>query len=454
MEHLPQDFIAKMKSLLGTEFDAFLASYQQPKKQGLRVNSLKISVAELIAMVPFSLQAIPWADKGLYWSEKDQPGKHPFHAAGLYYIQEPSAMAVAEVVAAKPGENILDLCAAPGGKSTHLASVMQNEGLLVANEINPARAKVLAENMERCGVRNALITNEKPERLAKRFPQYFDRILVDAPCSGEGMFRKDPLACNEWSMANVLMCAQRQKDILDSALVMLKPGGYLVYSTCTFSPEENEGVLQTLLDKYADLSLLEIPKKNGFSAGNPAWIGGRVELTRSGRLWPHKIDGEGHFIALFKKAGSKLPVPNTFSGQENLKINLKDYYDFACTHLNLVPQGEFIVYGDNLYLTMPNLPNLNGIKVVRPGWHLGVFKKNRFEPSHTMALALTMKDFKNTINFRPDDREINTYLKGETINRQVPKGWIVLCVNGYPLGWGKSDGLVIKNHYPKGLRQY
>lgn len=463
MNQLPPQFLAKMKTLLGPEFAGFYETYIDQPFKALRVNTLKISAGELADIVPFTLEPVGWAPQSYYYTENDQPGKHPYHMAGLYYIQEPSAMAVANVLGTMPGDRVLDLCAAPGGKSTQTAAMLQGEGILVANEIHPGRVKILAENLERFGVRNAVVTNEEPQRLADRFPVFFDRILVDAPCSGEGMFRKDPVACQEWSPENVLMCAGRQKSILNQAAIMLKPGGYMVYSTCTFAPEENEGVIAEFLEQHSDFNLQDIAGIPGSSPGRPEWASGRADLTRCVRLWPHKISGEGHFIALLRRnednyslsEGTKRET-NSRKNRDTVKEqeNFNDYYAFAQENLKITPKGKFTLYGDNLYLVPEKLPELNGLRVIRPGWHLGVFRKNRFEPAHALAMALAKDQFKNVINFKSDNKEIKAFLQGETLNIEVPKGWVSITVDGYPLGWGKSDGQRIKNHFPKGLRIY
>ena len=339
----PEAFLDRMKHLLGTEYDEFLSALGQERHQALRLNRLKLNSQGRSAADIFSVQndahaemqsdmtgafahlsKIPWAADGYYYRSADQPGKHPFHEAGLYYIQEPSAMAPAELLEVQPGERILDLCAAPGGKSTQIAAKLGGKGLLICNEIHPARSKILSENIERMGICNALVTNETPKRLAELFPEYFDKILVDAPCSGEGMFRKNQTACEEWSSENVELCAQRQDEILDQAAAMLRPGGRLVYSTCTFAPMENEGSICRFLVRHDNFSLLPI-EKSAFGPipcdGVPEWSctpeldiplehgsiprqnNNQIELQRTLRLWPHRVKGEGHFAALLQKDG-------------------------------------------------------------------------------------------------------------------------------------------------------
>jgi len=304
---LPLEFTDKMNRLLGEkEFDLFIESFNKPRYYGLRVNTLKISVEDFLKTSPFVLEPVPWTRDGFYYEEGSSPGRHPYYYAGLYYIQEPSAMLPGAVLDAQPGEWVLDLCAAPGGKTAQIAAAMQGQGLLVANDINTDRVKALVKNVELCGIRNAIITNETPQKLSESFTGCFDRILIDAPCSGEGMFRKDEEAIRSWERFKCDRCAGMQRDILDYVDRMLKPGGYVVYSTCTFSPEEDEIMISEFLDKHGNYELLEVPKTAGIEDGRPEWSGGNIELRKTARLWPHRIKGEGHFVALLRKSGDKI----------------------------------------------------------------------------------------------------------------------------------------------------
>ncbi|GAX90622.1 RsmF rRNA methyltransferase first C-terminal domain-containing protein [Effusibacillus lacus] len=452
MKGLPQPFISRMSDLLGTEYELFSQSYENPKTMGLRVNTLKISAEEFLAISPFRLEPVPWAPEGFYYEAEESPGKHVYHTAGLYYIQEPSAMAIAPGLAPEPGERVLDLCAAPGGKTTHLAAYMKGRGILVANEFVAGRAKVLAENVERLGVRNAVIFNEHPAKLAAAFPGWFDRILVDAPCSGEGMFRKDPAACEEWSLENVVHCAIRQLDILEEAAKMLRPGGKLVYSTCTFSPEENESVLDRFLDTHPEFRLLPFPNASCFSPGRPEWGKGRPELQHAVRLWPHRIRGEGHFSALLEKTDGAEPgvVPLQTKVQSEAVSLLNAFMRESL--MEPIPGTQLLLQGENLYSTPGDLPDVKRLKWVRPGLHLGEVKKKRFEPSHTLAMTLSSKEVVRFISLQPDDPEVARYLRGETLSATTPDGWTLVCVHQFPLGWGKVVNGTLKNHYPKGLR--
>lgn len=470
---LPVKFQERMQTMLGAEFDSFLASMENHKYQALRINPLKVETLKAEQFPCFHLSPVSWEPCGFYYVPEDFPGKHPYHEAGVYYIQEPSAMAVVPLLEVQPGEKILDLCAAPGGKSTQIAGYLKGEGLLVCNEIHPARAKILSENIERMGVKNACVTNETPARLADKFPGYFDRILVDAPCSGEGMFRKNDIACDEWSPENVALCADRQDEILDCAATMLREGGRLVYSTCTFAPAENEGSISRFLQRHPEFQILPIDKAAmGLPEGkcdgranwadavaeNPSTVAGELEKTL--RLWPHVVRGEGHYAAVLQKNGEIDAQFVTYAaGGEEKGVSVKDkelssWWDFW-KELSTEESKDYfadctlIRFGDELYAAPAQMPALKGMKVLRPGLHLGALKKNRFEPSHALALALSSRDVKHVCE--PED--VKAYLNGQTFPYEGEKGWYLILVDGYSIGWGKLAGGIMKNHYPKGLRK-
>lgn len=466
---LPAVFTDRMKKMLGEEYEEFLQSYEENrtpdcsavqltgKSQALRFNPLKGDSGRFLELSPFSLKPVPWEENGYYYEESDRPGKHPFHEAGVYYIQEASAMAPAAFLKAKPGERILDLCAAPGGKSTQIAADMQGEGILICNEIHPARAKILSENIERMGIANAIVVNHSPDVLAERFPGYFDRILVDAPCSGEGMFRKNEEACEQWSPENVRMCAERQDEILDYAAVMLKGGGRMVYSTCTFAPEENEGSISRFLKRHPEFSAVPVSKFEGMKSGNPDWIKEpALGIENTVRLWPHKLRGEGHFAAVLQKEGMAGTGEGT--GRYGIQTGIsekdcKDFITFKKEYLNKELSGCFICFGEQLYLLPENAPSLHQLKVLRPGLHLGTIKKNRFEPSHALALFLKSGEVFNAVNLNLKDGMAEKYLSGQTFETKSERGWNLIMVEGFSMGWGKSAGGMMKNHYPKGLRK-
>jgi 16S rRNA C967 or C1407 C5-methylase (RsmB/RsmF family)/NOL1/NOP2/fmu family ribosome biogenesis protein len=455
MLQLPEMFKERLRDQLGADTEAFLKSYNQPKTQGLRLNPLKISAPDDpmrdLLIGAFHLEPVPWCQTGYYYDNTlSRPGKHPYHAAGLYYIQEPSAMSVVELLNPQPGDVVLDLAAAPGGKSTQIAGKLQGKGLLIANEIHPSRAKIIAENIERMGITNAVVTSCTPDQLANRFPLFFDKIMLDAPCSGEGMFRKDPEAITEWSPDHVVMCATRQMDIMRQAILMLKPGGLLAYSTCTFSEEENEDVIAAIVAEFPQL-----------------------EVQRIERIWPHLQRGEGHFAAILRKKDN-VNIESSASSSRRFDIPEKrknppkhlreawNLYDaFAKQFISDLDlgTGEPLLFGDQLYW-LPHAPNcpfhegyLHGIKVLRPGLHLGTIKKNRLEPAHALALALPKKGAANEYSLSAESPEMINYLRGESIQGDnLDLSWMIISVNGFAVGWGKENNGQIKNHFPKGLR--
>lgn len=450
---LPIKFLEKMQNILGDEYDAFIKSYEENRKAALRINTLKGNGEKLFSVLGEKLSPVPWTSDGYFYPDTMQPGKSPLHEAGAYYIQEPSAMLPAELLKAQPGECILDLCAAPGGKTTKIAADMKGEGLLVANEIHPKRAAILSSNVERMGIKNAVVTNESSDRLLKKFPEFFDRILVDAPCSGEGMFRKDEEARAQWSEENVIKCAVRQKEILHNAAAMLRPGGRLVYSTCTFSPEENEKMIVDFLNDHPEFSVEKTDTPPCISNGRPELAGNDERAASTFRIWPHLTEGEGHFAAVLKKDGESENIYRNSNISPCPKEYEKLYRAFADEFLVNPPLGEISAFGENLYIMPPFLPSLDGIKVLRFGLHLGTVKKNRFEPSHSLAMALNPQDAVQCTELSINDKEIFAYLRGETISAGDLKGWCIVSVSGYTTGWGKAAGGIIKNHYPKGLRR-
>jgi NOL1/NOP2/sun family putative RNA methylase len=464
MIQLPDEFREKMKRLLGAEYDSFIESYDKERVQGLRVNPLKISREKFDEISPFHLEKIPWAAEGYYYQPAERPGKHPYHEAGLYYIQEPSAMAVVELLDPKPGEKILDLCAAPGGKTTHIAGRMQGKGFLLSNEIHPARARILSQNVERLGIRNAVVSSEDSGNLSLRFPGFFDRIVVDAPCSGEGMFRKDEAARLEWTPGHVIACADRQEEILSNAAVMLKPGGTIVYSTCTFSPEENEQVIERFLFTHPDFSIADRGTRPGLYPGRPSWSkSGMEELEKTFRIWPDKSEGEGHYLAVLKRSEDgisekKQTKPEFCSDKSVIKEVEMFLKDLLVNPAPLLLRKEYILFGDQLYLIPPEMVDFKGMKIIRPGLHLGTVKKNRFEPSHGFALFLKKEEVNRFIDLPADGEEIIKYLKGETLAGETSlsldnkKGWVLVNTDGYSIGFAKLAGGILKNHYPKGLR--
>ena len=430
----PSDFIEKYNKLLGDEAKDFFASFDQEAVSAYRTNPLKKQQKEFPDAIPETL----WGHYGKI------SGKSSDHATGLVYSQEPAAQMVAQVAAPAKGSRVLDLAAAPGGKSTHLLSYLDNTGLLVSNEINPKRSKILVENIERFGARNVVVTNTSADKLAKVFKNYFDTIVFDGPCSGEGMFRKDPDAIQYWHKDYPSELAQLQKDILSDGLKMLAPGGQLIYSTCTWSPEENEGVVAWILENYPDLELVEIPKLNGMSDG--------INFPETARMYPHRFKGEGQFVAKFQD--KRLPEKTRIrEGKSNLNKEQKQLWeDFAKKHLKTDLDGLLQVFGDNLYLLPKGLPDLSKVKIARNGLHLGVFKKKRFEPSFALGIALTSDEVVSSIELTQD--QFAQYVSGNvvTLDQAQPNGWYQLLVDGNGFGFAKIVGNTVKNYYPKGLR--
>lgn len=454
---LPEAFINRMQKMLKEEYPDFLQSYNETGNQALRLNPLKGDSGRFLDVAPFHLTPVPFAENGYYYEEEDRPGKHPFHEAGVYYIQEASAMAPVSLLDVKPGEKVLDLCAAPGGKSAQIGAAMNGEGILVCNEIHPARAGILSENIERMGITNAVVVNHSPDFLAERFPAYFDRILVDAPCSGEGMFRKNEESRGEWSPENVAMCAKRQDEILDCAAQMLSAGGRLVYSTCTFAPEENEGSVSRFLKRHPEFSVIPVKIGGGIERGRPEWVEDAADgAGYSLRLWPHKLKGEGHFAAALQKEGTLSSGERAGRHGFLQGIPEKEYKEFTEFQKGLLRKernGVPLRFGDQLYLAPEKTPSLDGLRVLRPGLHLGTLRKNRFEPAHALALSLKPEEVSRTEAVTLEGGLARKYLRGETFETKVENGFCLIAVEGYSLGWGKAVNGVMKNHYPKGLRK-
>ena len=429
----PTGFEEKYQRLLGKEAASFFSTFDQEPISAFRTNPLKEG------RVTFS-NPIPGTKWGYYGKVS---GKSPEHVSGLIYSQEPAAQMVAQVAHPHEGMRVLDLAAAPGGKSTHLLSYLNNTGLLVSNEINNKRSKILVENIERFGARNVLVTNESAERLEKVFSSFFDLIVLDAPCSGEGMFRKQPDAMDYWSLDYPAQCAALQREILEDAVKMLANGGELVYSTCTWAPEENEEIVAWLLDEFP-LELVDIPKLNGMTPG--------IDYPETARMYPHHFKGEGQFVAKFRFVGEH-KLPKLKPARSNLTADQRSLWQiFQKEHLKVELKGDLQTFGDQLYLLPLGLPDLSKIKIARNGLHLGTFKKKRFEPSFALGLALQPSEVKNKLELSQQDFEV--YVGGETlqIKESLPNGWYQLIIHGNGLGFAKLANQTLKNYFPKGLR--
>ena len=447
-----------MKDMLGEEYDSYLAALELPAYHGIRVNTNKISVEDFLNIAPFDLKPVPWCANGFYYDAKDQPAKHPYYYAGLYYIQEPSAMTPASVLPIEEGDRVLDICAAPGGKSTELAAKLHGTGLLVSNDISNSRAKALLKNLELFGIGNMLVLSEPSNTIADHFEGFFDKILIDAPCSGEGMFRKSASMIKAWENNGVDLFVNLQRSILKEMVRALRPGGRMVYSTCTFSPQEDEQSVEYLLSLDPALSLAELPEVDGFDTGHPEWgTTNNPELRKTRRIWPHKVQGEGHYVALIKKADDEGQGVNWYR-PERVKLP-----EEVCTFLADIScdfeEHRFELQKERLYYLPEHMPSVRGVRTLRNGLFLGEIKKNRFEPSQSLALYLTMDQYKQSITLPVQDDRVIRYLKGETIDLTeeakaagVKSGWILLGVDGYPLGWGKLAQGTLKNKYLAGWR--
>jgi 16S rRNA C967 or C1407 C5-methylase (RsmB/RsmF family)/NOL1/NOP2/fmu family ribosome biogenesis protein len=465
-----------MAALLDEEFPSFLVALGQAPLSALRVNTLKVTVSRFVELSPWELQPVPWCPEAFLLPRHNTASMYPLYDAGLYYIQEPSTTAVAALLAPRPGERVLDLCAAPGGKATHLAALMQGQGVLVANEIDGKRAEVLARHLELWGARQAIVLSETPDRLAERWPACFDRVLVDAPCSGEGMFRKNEQARLHWNESHVTGCALRQREILDAAARLVRPGGTVAYATCTFAPEENEGVVWRFLQRHPDFELVRPVGAAGFASGRPDWVDWpagvlaqlegqlpdfppeRLSLQRTVRLWPHKAEGEGHFIALLRRSGERPAAPWDLAEVASRDLAGRRALEEFWEPLINEPLPERLVVRHRrdgntaVHAVTPDTPDTQGLRAVRPGWHLGFERKGRFVPSHALAMGLSCRAVAHRLEEALGSERVARYLHGDTLSVPGPEGWILIGVAGFALGWGKRSGNVIKNHYPRALR--
>ena len=490
---IPPLFLERMSRFLCDEYPAFAESLTHDPVHGLRVNTLKLSADEFRKISPFPLgDGVRWCHSAFALTPSPlpagegrgvrEPGKHPYHLAGLYYLQDPSAMSAAELLGPRPGERVLDLAAAPGGKTTHIASLMQGQGLLVANEIKTKRLNHLVVNVERWGAANVVVTNETPERVADHFGAYFDRVIVDAPCSGEGMFRKDMRARLDWSEEMVAGCAVRQTNILRVAAHLVRPGGHLLYSTCTFAPEEDEAVMARFLREHPDFEVEALPQLAGFMPGKPEWLslttdpfggnkstehtekckkdsvdsGENDPLRGAVRLFPHRLTGEGHFACLLQRKDG--PADELTFPWRSAKIPTLEWQVWQAFREETLgvdfPSGRLRMQGNRLYFVPEDVPDLKGLRMTIPGVWLGNFKKERFEPAHPLAVYLRPGQAHNVLALSSDSREMAAYLRGESLPAEGRPGWTLVTADGWPLGWGKRVQGVVKNHFPRGWQIY
>ena len=458
---LPTAFEEKMKRLIGDEYSEYLKCFDEPRHYGLRVNTAKISTEDFLKIAPWPLEPVPWIHNGFYYDgENCHPARHPYYFAGLYYLQEPSAMTPADRLPILPGDRVLDVCAAPGGKATELGARLNGTGILAANDLSSSRAKGLLKNIELMGIGNVLILSEEPGKLIPYFREYFDKILIDAPCSGEGMFRKDKKMIRAWEEHGPEYFSKIQKSIITQAAEMLKPGGMMLYSTCTFSPEENEQTIEYLLETHPEFDLCEMEGYEGFSSGMPETTASRDErLSRTVRIFPYRMKGEGHYLALLKKRGDEVThtcdALRSASPRKNILPGELD--DFLRDIKREFDPSRIDIRGDKVYYMPEDLPALNGVRFIRTGLLMGELKKKRFEPSQALAMNLKKEEYARTIDLSAKDERVIRYLKGETLDVEdlvssKEKGWYLVCVDGYPLGFGKLARQMLKNKYLPGWR--
>ena len=460
MIKLPEKFEKKMKTLLQDEYDSYLKCYEEPRHYGLRVNTNKISVEDFLKIAPWPLTSVPWIPNGFYYDgDTIQPSKHPYYFAGLYYLQEPSAMTPASRLPVEPGEKILDVCAAPGGKATELGAKLKGQGVLIANDISNSRARGLLKNLELFGIGNMMVISEEPGKLVEYFPEYFDKILIDAPCSGEGMFRKDKKMVKAWEEHGPEFFSKLQRSIITQAAAMLKPGGMILYSTCTFDPLENEQTVEYLLETCPEFTICEMQGYEGFCEGRTEYVKDHSEEYRKTvRIFPHKMQGEGHYLALLKKGDAVENINEKPLKQKNGMKKIPEELEQFLKELTWdIDRSRLDIREERVYYMPEGLPMLKGVRFLRSGLLLGEVKKNRFEPSQALAMCLKKEEYPRILDLPVSDERVIKYLKGETldvedITSRKEKGWYLVCVDGYPLGFGKLANQTLKNKYLPGWR--
>ena len=465
MIQFPEKFQERMQQMLGEEeYAEFLKSYDLPFHNGLRINTWKTKPQELLQRMGVDLKQVPWNETGFYLENKKQFSKHPYYQGGLYYIQEASAMLPAKLVNAQPGEKILDMCAAPGGKSTAIGAALKGEGLLISNDISKSRAKALLRNLEGFGIINSIVVSEYPEKLSRYFPEFFDKVLIDAPCSGEGMFHKEPSMTESWLRMGPEEYHKLQMEILTYGAKMVRPGGKLIYSTCTFSPEEDEGSIAWFLQEHPDFHLVEVDDDKDLCGchcidhGHPEWADSNPELTKTRRLWPHHLEGEGHFAAVLCRDADSEPMGGkvTLASVPKLPAEMESFFQFLDTEGIHYPfdKKRLLVQNGYVQYIPEGMPELKGLHIMRSGWFLGELKKKRFEPSGAFARGLIPDVCDKVIAYPGDSEEVVRYLKCETlqVDPNLKNGWYLICVDEFALGWGKVSNGTLKNKYLPGWR--
>ena len=472
---LPSAFEERMRRMLGEEYEAYEASFRKPRSFGLCINPSRISPEEFERIVPFEVERIPWIPGGYFYSDQVRPSRCPLYQAGVYYLQDPGAMTPAAYLPVSQDDMVLDLCAAPGGKATAVGNRLGENGFLAANDISIARCRALLRNIELAGIRNAVVTCETPSALAGRFPETFDKVVLDAPCSGEGMFRKDESLLEDWSEEKSRAMAKLQRELIELAYGMIRPGGLLLYSTCTFAPEEDEGTVGSLLKNHPEAETLPFPAVEGFVPGNSAFADGEPAVRNCVRIYPHRMRAEGQFMALIRKGGIKAgSLPEEQKGRKTTAKSGKRtdkkavelitgfFREAGISGLSgFPPDWARLEIRDGKVYYLPavhgsRIPEqkLQGLHFLRYGLHLGELRKNRFEPSQPLALALRRKDFTKALSFGLEDERLKRYLAGESIQTENSgeSGYTLICGGGFPLGFGKQTGNQIKNKIPAGWR--
>lgn len=456
----PEGFVTRMRGWLQAEATDFFAALGK-RDIGLRLNPQRGAPDTLKAVLPWQTMPVPWCPEGVWLAEEvpeggTQPGTHPYHTAGMYYLQDPSAMAAAVILDPQPGEWVLDLAAAPGSKATHLGARMAGQGVLVTNDVARGRTSVLAMNLERMGVTNALVTNATPEHLAGVWAGLFDAMLVDAPCSGEGMFSRDPQAVRDWHVSRIASYAARQQRLLDQAAPLIRRGGQLLYGTCTFAPEENEGVIAAFLASHDEFEIVDLPELPGMDRGHPEWIGAPDILQKAGRFWPHRGPGHGHFYALLRRSGAPPEdLPARWTGMDIPGRVLRLYEETLAQILRSAPPTEGLVLtkNDHCYIAPMAPERWAQVPVLRPGWWVASLRHGKINPDHALAMALRREEVQAHVRLSPEDPQISTYLDGGAWPDAGSEQFVLVTVDGYPLGWGKRGGGKLRSRYPVHLRR-
>ena len=450
---LPERFCERARELLGEEYPDFLAALEGEAIRGVRANLIKTNAKRVSELFGEEINPLDYCDNGFTVESSIRLGHTAEHHAGMIYAQDPGAMATVAAIELRGDELVLDACAAPGGKSSQVAEQLTT-GSLLSNEYVPKRAKIIVGNFERLGVKNALVTSLDTAQLGKMYDAVFDLVIVDAPCSGEGMFRKSEEALAEWSEENVRLCAERQIDILNNLAPTVKGGGRLLYSTCTYAPEENEFAVDAFLKSHPDFHIVRVKDEvervtrdgirfEGISAEN-------IEYCR--RFYPHVSRGEGQFLALLERENNNKMSAFIYNDctKPLSKSERSAVEAFFRDSLTEAPEGRLAKYGENIVLISHGLP-VPPHSVFMSGVLVGEIAGSVFKPSHQF-FSVFGELFKSRLYLTQGDREVDDYLLGREIASEAKNGWCAVIYEGSCLGGGKVSGGRLKNHYPKGLR--